>query len=315
MKKLVAANPDLDRLWISAGVFAQLFKIVLAQVPHHRYGRLVFQHTSLFEVEDENAPSDAIELADDAPEDDEMETVAGVRDDEYEHEKRATKFSMVERLGELQRKLPKMQKIHDPLFAISQLRIPSQGRGGHDFFHNGKVTNRSRSFVDHRQQVSFVLALYTTLTSQTEQLAWEQTEKTTIRTDGEANTIVGSPVVIKFSKRLPEPVFSRFIKMTFGREDNRFRLWGSPIILGPTKVHVYGADRHIWQQLFLEITDTQITAILPHGTCGNSIHRLITNVQQYLDPAVTAWVGNVPYEQLIREQINFKKGGKSNARH
>jgi hypothetical protein len=59
-------------------------------------------------------------------------------------------------------------------------------------------------------------------------------------------------------------------------------------------------DRHLWQPLFLEITDRQIVVIVPQGTCGNTIHRLVTNVQQFLDPGVEVWVGNQPYSDLIQ---------------
>ena len=42
--------------------------------------------------------------------------------------------------------LSKLQADYAPLYAISQLRFPSPvGRGGHDFYHNGKVTNRNET--------------------------------------------------------------------------------------------------------------------------------------------------------------------------
>jgi hypothetical protein len=108
-------------------------------------------------------------------------------------------------------------------------------------------------------------------------------------------------VVISFSERLPQEVFDHWILATFGRRLNRFRLWGHPIRLGPTKVHVYGVDRHLYQPLFLELTSTGCTAIVPNGTCGNTVHRLVTNIQRYLDPAASAFIGTKRYRDVVSE--------------
>jgi hypothetical protein len=71
--------------------------------------------------------------------------------------------------------------------------------------------------------------------------------------------------------------------------------------LSSTKVHVYGVDQHLWQPVMLELTDRHLYAILPRGTCGNTVHRLVTNVQRFLDPGVSAWIGDRRFEQLIEE--------------
>jgi len=130
-------------------------------------------------------------------------------------------------------------------------------------------------------------------------------ESTRIRTGSETRLMIGAPVLLKFSETLPQETFQKFIASTFRRKANKFRLWGNPIELGPTKVHVYGLDRHLWQPVFLEITERQIVAIIPPGTCGNTVHRLVTNVQQFLDPGVEAWVGNQKYEDVIRASSDF----------
>jgi hypothetical protein len=73
--------------------------------------------------------------------------------------------------------------------------------------------------------------------------------------------------------------------------------------LGRTKVHVYGVDRHLWQPVLLELTDRHLYAVLPRGTCGNTVHRLVTNVQRFLDPDVTAWVGEQRFEDLVSSSL------------
>ena len=198
-------------------------------------------------------------------------------------------------------KLRKLQDIYAPLHAISQLRFPSPaGRGGHDFYDNGKVTNRSDSFRDHRSHLLFVVRIYERLLGMTEEQAWYSV-KTSASLPGAFRKIVGAPVVIRFQEPLRPQVFDFWVQSTFSRPRNRFRLWGHPIRLGPTKVHVYGLDCHLWHPLFLELTATGCMAIIPSGTCGNTVHRLVTNVQRYLDPGADVYIGNTPYKKMVEE--------------
>ncbi len=302
VNNLVHSSPSLDRLWLSGIAFEQLLGTVIKLCPGHRYGRLVFRHSNIFGPSDPiAAPSqnDSDESQEDTTdENDEQDTATN--EERYIPERRDTRFEMVDRLNVLQVKLPQMRDLYSPLHSISQLRFPARGPGGHDFFYHGKVTNRSDSFADHRQHLRFVLKIYSHATEQTEATTWRGAESTRIRTGSESRTVIGAPVLLKFSETLPLETFQKFITSTFRRKANKFRLWGNPIQLEPTKVHVYGLDRHLWQPIFLEITDRHIVAIIPPGTCGNTVHRLVTNVQQFIDPGVEAWVGDKKYEDVIR---------------
>jgi hypothetical protein len=201
----------------------------------------------------------------------------------------------------IQEKLGDLQRIYSPLYAISQLRFPSPvGRGGHDFYDNGRVTNRSGSFRDHRSHLLFVVGIYEQLLKSTEERAWYSIQES-VGVPGQFRKIVGAPVVVRFHDPLSLAIFDYWIAATFERKRNRFRLWGHPIRLGPTKVHVYGVDRHLWQPLFLELTAKGCTAIIPNGTCGNTVHRLVTNIQRYLDPGAEAFIGDKPYKQMVEE--------------
>ncbi|MGC9261342.1 MAG: hypothetical protein ACP5I8_14850 [Phycisphaerae bacterium] len=304
VKNLVQQNAMLDRLWISGRAFADLFKFILGNTPKQRYGRMVFQYANVYESADYGDPE--------AGQSD-SETNSRDRDDGDQPvvERRSNKTTIVERLSVLEKILPKMRGLYQPLNAIAQLRFPATGRGGHDFFFNGKVTNRSDSFKDHRQHVEFVLGRYKLATELTEQAAWGSLERTSMSTAGEKKEILGAPVYLVFQEALSQSTFETFVRATFSRKHSRFGLWGDPVRLGPTKVHVYAVDRHIWQPLFLEITDKQIVAIVPNGTCGNTINRLVTNVQQYLDPAVDVWVGDQRYDDLLATR---QAGGESETR-
>ncbi len=107
------------------------------------------------------------------------------------------------------------------------------------------------------------------------------------------------PVVFTFGNPLSVATFQNFITTTFERGQGPFRLWGNPIVMGPGKVHVYGMDLHLWQQLYMELTPHYFLFVLPKGTCGNTVHRLMTNLQRYVDPSVRARVGDIDYEDFI----------------
>jgi hypothetical protein len=291
--RLVLRSPEIDHVWLSGLTFGVLWELVTRLSRPHRFTRLVFTHDSIFDVD-----STALE-----PGEDEEEISQDSEDEELGEiiERRATSFRLVDRIGVIQEKLQALQTIYSPLYAISQLRFPSPvGRGGHDFYDNGRVTNRSESFRDHRSHLLFVVRIYEQLLKSTEEQAWYSIPES-VGVPGQFRKIVGAPVIIRFREPLSADVFEYWIKATFERKRNRFRLWGHPIRLGPTKVHVYGVDRHLWQPLFLELTAKGCTAIIPNGTCGNTVHRLVTNIQRYLDPGADAFIGDKPYKQMVEE--------------
>ena len=110
----------------------------------------------------------------------------------------------------------------------------------------------------------------------------------------------GEPLIIEFGEPISTLSFDRWVSMAFQKR-NRFKLWGNPIRLGPAKVHVYGADRHLWQPINLEITSKGVVAILPRGTCGNtSPFSVVANIQHYVSPRIQAWIGSEPFESIVR---------------
>lgn len=293
VRRLVLRSPEIDHVWLSGLTFSVLWELVTKLSRPHRFTRLVFTHDSIFDI-DSRTP----ELEEDV---EETSQDSGDGDLEEVIERRATSFRLVDRIGVIQEKLGDLQRIYSPLYAISQLRFPSPvGRGGHDFYDNGRVTNRSESFRDHRSHLLFVVRIYEQLLKSTEEQAWYSIQES-VGVPGQFRKIVGAPVVVRFQESLDAAVFDHWITATFGRKRNTFRLWGHPIRLGPTKVHVYGVDRHLWQPLFLELTAKGCTAIIPNGTCGNTVHRLVTNIQRYLDPGAEAFIGDKPYKQMVRE--------------
>ncbi|MBE0478316.1 hypothetical protein IBX65_04260 [Candidatus Aerophobetes bacterium] len=295
VKNLVLNSSHLDHVWLSGLTFNVLWQRVAYLTKPHRYVSILFVHESIYQIdseiyEDENEEDKEISLSLD--EGDVIEIV----------ERRASKFKLVDKISIVQEKLGKLQDLYSPLYAISQLRFPSPvGRGGHDFYDNGKVTNRSGNFRDHRSHILYVLRIYDELMKKTEEKAWYSIYKETVTIPRQFQKLIGSPVTIKFEEPLSKETFDYWIKSTFGRINNRFRLWGNPIALGPRKVHVYGVDKHLWKPIFLELTDKHLITIVPKGTCGNTIHRLICNIQRYIDPSAKAYIGDIEYKTIVDE--------------
>ena len=291
VRQVVDRNPWLDRLWLSSPILFELWKYVQRTTPAHRYVRLGFEHEAWYETASDLGDTDAAEVDGEEPADD--EAAQGFV------ERRRSKVALTERLGVLQEKLPHFLTLYDPMHSLVQLQIPSGSRGGHLLYHDGHATNRSDSFVEHRAAVAQVLGLYRRITEHSEDQLWVDT--TEVGEDG--FTVKGAPVTIQFRQPLSEATFNRFVDLGLERRTSRFRIGGYVTRRGPTKVHVAAIDRHLWQPFLLEVTSKQLVAVLPRGTCGNTIHRLVTNVQRLLDPSVDVWLGNERYETAVKNSM------------
>ncbi len=297
-KKRVASwlqHPDLDATWYSSPLLQALWDKDVSKRGDNRFGKLVFRHESIFDM-----PEDTLSLESDSedssgPDDEEMESPA--LDEQTEVERRRARFEMRDKIGKISVALNGLQTNYAPLHALYALRLPSRmRRGSHDLFQNGQITNRADSFEDHRNTARYLYRIYNSILQSTERSAWQQT--TTERSLQTWKS--GVPLIVKFEEPLSEATFQRWIQLGFQKR-NAFKLWGDPIHLGPTKVHVYGADRHLWQPINLEITSKQLVAMLPRGTCGNTFHRLVANIQHYVSPKIQAWVGAEPFDSLVSQ--------------
>lgn len=284
--RLVSSTPWLDRLWLSAGMFHALWDYVQTAAGPRRYTKLGFEYDGRFETGE-------------LPEDVHGTSPAEVNEGEAEEYRRSSRFTIVDRVATVARTLPQLEETYRPLSSMTQLRIPSTQRGGHDFYHDGKVTNRSNSFDDHRQTVRFVIKLYRQATESAEETMLLHTETA----GDEAVRLRGAPLYVEFSEPLENASYEAWVSSTFSGRGNEFRLTGYPFRLSSGKVHVYGIDRHLWQPVSLELTRTHAMAFLPAGTCGNTVHRFITNVQRFLNPDVRAWIGESSYQELVNRAL------------
>jgi hypothetical protein len=105
----------------------------------------------------------------------------------------------------------------------------------------------------------------------------------------------GVPLIIKFAEPISDSTFEMFIRRAF-KKRSPFQLSGNPISFGPRKVHVYGADRHLWEPIHLELTTEGVVAILPQGTSGDVFQRLVANIHRFVSPKIEAWIGGERFE-------------------
>jgi hypothetical protein len=298
--QVVFRSPLLDRAWFAAPMFRRLWQLVLDAYPVHRFSQIVFEHESLYEAFTDDlgvaSGDDEEELSDERDEEDTL----GV-------ERRRARMQIAERIGKLHKALESMRPLYDPLESIVRLRIPAPRRGGHEVYFDGRFTNRSDSMTSLRQTVRVVTSIYGHSTEAAEDLTWP--EKSNVLTSGRPISL-GVPLLVKFNQELELPTFERWIA-ALRRKNNRFRLWGNPIELGPGRVHMYAVDNHLWQPIDLEIARDHLYALLPFGTCGNTIHRLVANVQRFVDPKLDIYVGDRPYEDFINQAPADRPGEAS----
>ena len=282
---LVRDNPWLDRLWISAPLFEELWIRTREYSHPERYTRIKFDYEPFFE----SADNDLDLIAS-------FESYGDGLSNGRTDYRRASTFILVDRVSTIEQKLPGLQQSYGPLQSMIQLRIPSTSRGGHDFYFDGRVTNRSDSFYDHRSNVQDVVRSYKRATENSEEILWWVSESDSER---RPNTAV---LTISFSERLNQGTFDRWIESTFSRH-GRFRLSGRVFRTGTGRATIAAIDRHLWQPFEMEVSLSGITAILPVGTCGNTVHRLVTNIQRYLDPAIEVWLGDISYRELVHSSF------------
>lgn len=294
VKEWILRSPDLDSTWFSSPLLQELWDQNVSKRGDDRFGMIAFQHESKYDMPEGFSASDG--ASDDSVSEETIEDT-GDSEDRPEIERRNAVFKMGDRIGRIRHALSKLQEDYKPLYALSGLRLPSRiGHGGHDLYRNGRITNRTGSFEDHRNTVRYLYRIYKSILESTERSAWPETSKVLKLHTSRG----GVPLIVRFDESISKSTFERWVQMAF-RKGSTFNLWGNPIKLGPTKVHVYGADRHLWQPINLELTETGLVAILPKDTCGNTFHRLVTNIQHYVYPKIRAWIGSQTFKELVSQ--------------
>lgn len=275
VSSLIKSSVYLDNMWISGIVFNMYWNLISNSYDTNRFIKMSFEYCNLFN-----------------------------KNDDLFNETNKTLFNIVEKKTVIERILPQFKQLLPSFLSMSSLRFPSpDGPGGNDVYSMGKITNRSDDFWSYRSQVIEICNSYKKITEVMEKESWFNIERNIISQDHRFTTITGSPITIFFNKPLPSDIFNKFIRTVFHNKQGPFRLWGNPIQSGPSLYHIYGIDMHLWQEIYLELSPTQFTIILPKGTCGNTIHRLISNIQRYLHPSIDIYIGNLCFTTICKEII------------
>lgn len=276
--RLTSESSHLDHVWLSAPLLQGFWEHWI--VPQHEDHRFVRIH---FSFVDEFAGA--------------LEEPNGEEHEEGAMERKISKITLMEQKQTLARILPELQDLLPSFKVVDALRFPAvDGSGGHDVYFNGKVTNRSSDFLDHREQILTIIAVYRAVNDQMLQLAHS-----------------GSPIVMKFARPLSAQRWENFVEVTFERGAGRYQLSGNPLPSTDGHRHVYGVDMRAWQEICLDLSDEQVVLSLPPTTSASVFHRLLTLTQQHLEPDTAAVVGETPFSILVRKAIE-EKGAVSRVR-
>lgn len=295
---LVKQSTILDSLWLSGIMFDGFLEKMLQEHHPRRYIKMKFEFDSFISSLHLNKESGKISAeANDFGSDTEDEDLT--IDDH-----RISSTTLFEKVEEIGQKISGVRELLPFFHSVGLMRFPSRvGRGGHDFYQNGKVTNRSESFLDHRYQIIDTVNKYQKITEDIEAATWVNFEKISSADKVNSLTFKGSPVTIKFDNPLKHQVFLNFINYFFDKGREPFRIMGKGIWVSSSRVHIYGVDLHLWQKIMLDLSPDQFTVFIPRGTCGNTVHRLVTNIQRFLDPRIKVYIGNDNYQDVIEKVI------------
>ena len=280
----VDQTPWLDRVWLSSHILYEIYNQTRNSVNVNRYVKLGFEHEAKYEM-DNLIPSDALEHSGEIEDDDSSPSPY----------RGGSRIYITGRLGVLEEKRKSFIELFDPFNSLVQLQIPADNRGYHRLYYDGHTTNLSDSFLEHRAKIINLINIYKKLTETAEEKLWLWSNPV----EGGGFNIDGEPIFIKFDPELTEETFKKFITYGFERRNSILRVGGYIHRRGNKKIHMSAIDKHLWQPFILEATTKHILMFLPRGTCGNTIHRMVTYVQRFISPKVKVWLGEEPYEDAV----------------
>jgi len=152
-----------------------------------------------------------------------------------------------------------------------------------DIKYDGKFSTRGSDFNDHLWLINKIYSNYKEQVINVEDNFSLSYNK---------KRLEGLPINIKFSRRDLDVHF--LIKYIFSGT-NPFKLWGFPKELSKGYYKILGLDLHkgnLGNKINFEMTSEFIRIYLPKGNCGNTIARLISNIQRHIDSKIKVWGGD-----------------------
>jgi hypothetical protein len=172
---------------------------------------------------------------------------------------------------------------HEHAISIDRLTVPAIDP---DLGHVDEAVNRyahfiakGDSFALHQQVVAGVVNRYRALVEGAEARAMRFSP---LSVDDGGGTMAGGPIEVQFSRPLPH--VADFLDELFSSREP-FRLWG----IHRADKHYgecNGVDLHVGECLRVEVQSELLRIHLYEGGCGNTVARLITNLQHHVDGAL-----------------------------
>ena len=101
-------------------------------------------------------------------------------------------------------------------------------------------------------------------------------------TDAGGASFAGMPIGIRFSRPIPD--LPAFCEELFSSRAP-YRLWGQPAV-AEDEALVEAVDLHVGQRIGIELGRDWMRVNLHAGSCGNTVARLISNLQTRFDGAL-----------------------------
>jgi hypothetical protein len=146
------------------------------------------------------------------------------------------------------------------------------------------------SFPLHQLVVADTIQRYRRLVEAAEVLAlgFDRLDEETVHEggdDAQGGRLTGSPIEFRFSKPLVN--FDSFLSQILCSRAP-FRLWGIVEDYSERYVEVEAVDLHVGSRIRLEMSPEMIRIHLRRGGCGNTVARLVSNLQHHVDGNITA---------------------------
>lgn len=152
----------------------------------------------------------------------------------------------------------------------------------------GAFAAHGEQFTHHALFVQTVIGRYARLVESIEAMSLRfdplGEESASARHDAEAGgaSFAGTPIGIRFSRPIPD--LPAFCEELFSSRAP-FRLWGQPAVTG-SEALVEAVDLHVGQRIGIELGCDWMRVYLYAGSCGNTVARLISNLQTRFDGAL-----------------------------
>jgi hypothetical protein len=147
-------------------------------------------------------------------------------------------------------------------------------------YYRGRFVARGESFEVHVGFVSKWVQDYAATVRRIERqhgIAWSGAP------DGGSYSFSGGPITVSLGRPIED--LDQFAAALFSCRDP-FRLWAVPRSTQQGAVEAEVVDLHVGQQLRMDITRDWIRVYLPENACGNTIMRLVSNLQHRYDASV-----------------------------